>query len=103
MTLAEPVNAVRGKVGLSAQRGHSVLFHRKADLSDWLLYDQSTPSSVDSLALAGGRMFNRNGDLVCTFGQETNFPPLTYSRGDRLPSDASPSGVPDVGSASLHR
>ena len=26
-------------------------------------------------ALAGGRMFNRNGDLVCTVEQETYFPP----------------------------
>ncbi len=75
VTLAEPVNAARGTVGESAQRGHSVLFHRPADVSDWLLYDQSTPTSADSLALAGGQMFNRNGDLVCTVEQETYFPP----------------------------
>ena len=75
VTLAEPVNAARGRVGESAQRGHSVLFHRPADFSDWLLYDQSTPTSADALALAGGRMFNRNGDLVCTVEQETYFPP----------------------------
>jgi acyl-CoA thioesterase-2 len=75
VTLAEPVNAPRGQTGVSAQRGHSVLFHRPADVSDWLLYDQSTPNSVDSLALASGLMFNRNGDLVCTVEQETYFPP----------------------------
>lgn len=75
VTLSEPANAPRGTVGVSAQRGHSVLFHRPADLSDWLLYDQSSPNSVDSLALASARMFNRNGDLVCTVEQETYFPP----------------------------
>ena len=44
-------------------------------LSDWLLYDQSSPSSADCLALAAGTMFNRNGDLVCTVKQEMYFPP----------------------------
>ena len=57
------------------QRDHSVWFHGRADLSDWLLYDQSAPSSADCLALAAGRMFNRDGTLVCTVGQEMYFPP----------------------------
>lgn len=78
VTLAEPVNVPRGQVGESAQRGHSVLFHRPADLRDWLLYDQWTPSSTGSLALASGQMFNRNGDLVCTVEQETYFPPASH-------------------------
>lgn len=91
VALSEPANAPRGTVGVSAQRGHSVLFHRPADLSDWLLYDQSSPNSVDSLVLASGQMFNRNGDLVCTVEQETYFPPsadggpLRYSMTDHLP------------------
>lgn len=79
VTLAEPVNVPRGQVGESAQRGHSVLFHRPADLRDWLLYDQWTPSSTGSLALASGQMFNRTGDLVCTVEQETYFPPAPAS------------------------
>jgi acyl-CoA thioesterase II len=75
VTLTEPAFAARPKMGPSAQRDHSVWFHGPAVLSDWLLYDQDSPSSADSLSLARGRMFNRNGDLVCTVGQEMYFPP----------------------------
>lgn len=75
VTLTEPAFAARGEVGGSAQRDHSVWFHGPADLSDWLLYDRSSPSSADSLALANGTMFNRTGDLVCTVRQEMYFPP----------------------------
>lgn len=75
VTLTEPAYAARGKVGASAQRDHSVWFHGPADLSDWILYDQSSPSSTDTLALASGTMFNRDGRLVCTVRQEMYFPP----------------------------
>ena len=68
-------SAARGSIGVSAQRDHSVWFHAPAVLSDWLLYDQSSPSSADSLALASGTMFNRDGGLVCTVRQEMYFPP----------------------------
>ncbi|BCP15560.1 hypothetical protein MINTM021_24690 [Mycobacterium paraintracellulare] len=49
-------------------------FHGPAALSDWLLYDRSSPSSAGSLALASGTMFNRTGELVCTVKQEMYFP-----------------------------
>lgn len=75
VTLTEPAYAARGRLSASAQRDHSVWFHAPADLSDWLLYDQSSPSSADSLALASGTMFNRDGQLVCTVRQEMYFPP----------------------------
>ena len=75
VTLTEPAYAVRGGVSVSAQRDHSVWFHAPADLTDWLLYEQSSPSSTDTLALAGGPMFNRTGELVCTVRQEMYFPP----------------------------
>ena len=75
VTLTEPAYAARGGIGVSAQRDHSVWFHAPAVLSDWLLYDQSSPSSADSLALASGTMFNRDGGLVCTVRQEMYFPP----------------------------
>ncbi|CAM4013736.1 acyl-CoA thioesterase domain-containing protein [Mycobacterium senriense] len=77
VTLTEPAYAARGGVGASAQRDHSVWFHAPAALSDWLLYDRSSPSSAGSLALASGTMFNRSGDLVCTVKQEMYFPPHT--------------------------
>ena len=75
VTLTEPAFAARPAIGASAQRDHSVWFHGPADLGDWLLYDQSSASSADCLALAGGTMFNRNGDLVWTVMQEMYFPP----------------------------
>ncbi|WP_205873219.1 acyl-CoA thioesterase [Mycobacterium camsae] len=75
VTLTEPAFAAHGGVGESSQRDHSVWFHSPAVLSDWLLFDRSSPSSADSLALANGTMFNRNGDLVCTVRQEMYFPP----------------------------
>ncbi|MDA2892069.1 thioesterase family protein [Mycolicibacterium sp. BiH015] len=75
VTLTEPAYAVRGGVSVSAQRDHSVWFHAPADLTDWLLYEQSSASSTDTLALASGTMFNRAGRLVCTVRQEMYFPP----------------------------
>ena len=75
VTLTEPAYTARGRISVSAQRDHSVWFHAPAVLSDWLLYDQSSPSSADSLALANGTMFNRSGQLVCTVRQEMYFPP----------------------------
>lgn len=75
VTLTEPAYAARGGVGASAQRDHSVWFHGSAVLSDWLLYDRSSPSSAGPLALASGTMFNRSGALVCTVEQEMYFPP----------------------------
>nr|WP_231110354.1 acyl-CoA thioesterase domain-containing protein [Mycobacterium avium] len=77
VTLTEPAFAARGGVGASAQRDHSVWFHGRAVLSDWLFYDRSSPSSAGSLALASGTMFNRTGELVCTVKQEMYFPPQT--------------------------
>jgi acyl-CoA thioesterase II len=74
VTLTEPAYAARGKISVSAQRDHSVWFHAPAELSDWLLYEQSSPSSADSLALASGTMFNRDGGLVCAVRQEMYFP-----------------------------
>ncbi len=76
VTLTEPAFAARSGSGPSAQRDHSVWFHRPARLSDWLLYDQASPSSADSMSLARATMFNRTGDLVCTVTQEMYFPPV---------------------------
>lgn len=78
VTLTEPAFTARAKVEPAVQRDHSVWFHRPAVLGDWLLYDQASPSSVDALALGGARMFNRNGDLVCTVTQEMYFPPARH-------------------------
>ena len=75
VTLTEPVYRARGRVGTSLQRDHSVWFHAPANLSDWLLYDQCSPSSTGALALGSGSMINRDGTLVCTVRQELYFAP----------------------------
>ena len=52
--------------GYSALMDHAVWFHHPPDLSNWLLYEQHSPSGVGGRGLAQGTMFNRTGQLVCT-------------------------------------
>jgi acyl-CoA thioesterase-2 len=52
---------------------HAMWFHRPAQLSDWVLSDQVSPSGVDGRGLASATMFNRGGELVCTITQEVYF------------------------------
>jgi acyl-CoA thioesterase len=59
---------------LSSMLDHSVWFHQPADLSDWLLYEQLSPSGAHRRALTTGRMFSRAGTQVCTATQELYFP-----------------------------
>lgn len=73
VTLTEPAHAARPHFAPSLLRDHALWFHRPARPADWLLFDQSAPSSVAGRALAGGTMFNRDGDLVCTVKQELYF------------------------------
>lgn len=79
VTMIEPTLVPRWKSmaapPISAMRGHSVWFHSDAVLSDWLFYDESSPSSTGGRSLATGTMFNRSGELVCTATQEIYFPP----------------------------
>ncbi|MCV7226323.1 acyl-CoA thioesterase [Mycolicibacterium komossense] len=79
VTLIEPTLVPRWKTmagpPISAMRGHSVWFHRPPRMSDWLFYDESSPSATAGRSLATGTMFNRNGELVCTATQEIYFPP----------------------------
>jgi acyl-CoA thioesterase II len=59
--------------GYSALMNHAVWFHHPADLSDWLLYEQHSPSGVGGRGLAQGSMFNRTGQLVSTMTMESYF------------------------------
>lgn len=76
-TLLEPAMIARRTTplgpGISALIDHAVWFHQPADLSDWLLYDQHSPSGIGGRALASGAMFNRGGHLVCTTTLEGYF------------------------------
>lgn len=79
VTLIEPTLVPRwkstGALPDSAMRGHSVWFHRTPRMSDWLFYDETSPSATGGRSLATGTMFNRTGELVCTATQEIYFPP----------------------------
>ncbi|WP_371814915.1 acyl-CoA thioesterase [Mycobacterium sp. DL440] len=75
-----PVEATLGPMrksqyDISALLDHTVWFHRPADFSDWLFYEQTSPAGVAGRALATGTIYNRAGDLVCSAAQEIYFPP----------------------------
>ncbi len=76
VTLVEAAMAARGAAAyaVSPMLDHSVWFHQQADLSDWLLYEQDSPSGAHRRALTNGRMYNRSGTQVCTAAQEVYFP-----------------------------
>lgn len=57
----------------SALIDHALWFHRPADLSDWVLTDQVSPSGIHGRGLASATMYNRSGELVCTATQEIYF------------------------------
>lgn len=59
--------------GFSALMDLAVWFHHPADLSDWLLYEQHSPSGIGGRGLAHGSMFNRTGQLACTMTLECYF------------------------------
>ncbi|WP_135460101.1 acyl-CoA thioesterase domain-containing protein [Mycobacterium sp. DL99] len=51
----------------------AVWFHRPADLTDWVLSDQVSPSGVNGRGLASATVYNRGGELVCSTTQELYF------------------------------
>jgi acyl-CoA thioesterase II len=59
--------------GFSALMDLAMWFHHPPDLSDWLLYEQHSPSGIGGRGLAQGAMFNRTGQLVCTTTLECYF------------------------------
>jgi len=59
--------------GFSALMDLAMWFHHSPDVSDWLLYEQHSPSGIGGRGLAQGTMFNRTGQLVCTTTLECYF------------------------------
>jgi acyl-CoA thioesterase-2 len=49
---------------------HSIWFHRRPDLSGWLLYSKSAAAVGPARGLVNGRIFNRDGTLVASIAQE---------------------------------
>ncbi|MGF6882583.1 acyl-CoA thioesterase-2 [Nocardia sp. GAS34] len=54
----------------NASLDHAMWFLRPFRADDWLLYDQNSPSAGYGRALTGGRIFNREGQLVAAVVQE---------------------------------
>lgn len=53
-----------------ASLDHAMWWHREVDLSEWLLYTQSTPSAQGGRGLGTARVFNQAGELIATIAQE---------------------------------
>jgi acyl-CoA thioesterase II len=53
-----------------ASLDHAMWFHRPFRADEWLLYDQSTPSTSGARGLAHGSIFSRDGVLVASVVQE---------------------------------
>jgi acyl-CoA thioesterase-2 len=53
-----------------ASLDHAMWFHRPFRADDWLLYDQTTPSTSDSRGLAIGSIYTRDGHLAVSVVQE---------------------------------
>ena len=50
---------------------HSGWFHRPADPSDWLLFDQRSPAAADGRGLNFGEIHTADGALVMSCAQES--------------------------------
>ncbi|OBG23870.1 acyl-CoA thioesterase II [Mycolicibacterium celeriflavum] len=75
-TMVETALAMRSATPIgtfNALIDHALWFHRPADLSDWILSDQFSPSSIAGRGLTTSTMYNRAGQLVCLATQELYF------------------------------
>lgn len=73
--LLEPVLRAHGhtfsELGLRmASLDHAMWWHRPARADEWLLYVQDSPSATGARGLGLGRIFSRDGRLVCSVAQE---------------------------------
>ncbi len=53
-----------------ASLDHAMWFHRPFRIDDWLLYEMDSPTAVGSRGLNMGKLWSRDGRLVCTTMQE---------------------------------
>jgi len=74
MTLLDTSLLPHGKSFLSAVQmaslDHAMWFHRDAELDDWLLYAQDSPSASGARGFNRGLIFTRDGRLVASVTQE---------------------------------
>ena len=53
-----------------ASLDHAMFFHRRFDVSDWMLYALDSPSAGGARGLSRGLVFDRTGRLVASTAQE---------------------------------
>ncbi|MGH6828870.1 MAG: acyl-CoA thioesterase [Rhizomicrobium sp.] len=74
MTLLDTSLLPHGKSFFSAVQmasiDHTMWFHRDADLGDWLLYAQDSPSASGARGFNRGLIFTRTGKLIASVAQE---------------------------------
>ncbi|MEE1937972.1 acyl-CoA thioesterase II [Streptomyces sp. TRM 70361] len=76
MSLLEPVLLAHGRGGwttgdvVGASLDHAMWFHRPFRVDEWLLYDQSSPTSQAGRGLGHGRIYTADGRLAVTVMQE---------------------------------
>ena len=59
-----------------ASLDHSIWFHRKPNIQDWLLLNVESPSASNTRGFTKGSIFNRNGELICSLTQEGLMRPI---------------------------
>ncbi|MEV7424183.1 acyl-CoA thioesterase II [Streptomyces sp. NPDC091212] len=76
MTLLDPVLLAHGRGGwvtgdvVGASLDHAMWFHRPFRADEWLLYDQTSPTSHGGRGLGQARIFTRDGELAISVIQE---------------------------------
>ncbi|QGH70128.1 acyl-CoA thioesterase II [Pseudactinotalea sp. HY158] len=73
--MLEPIMRAHGLSWLTrgasvASLDHAMWWHRDVDLSEWLLFSQSTPSAQGGRGLGAATVYSRDGRLVATMAQE---------------------------------
>jgi len=59
-----------------ASLDHSIWFHRKPNINDWLLLNVKSPSTSNTRGLNKGNLFNKSGELICSLAQEGLIRPI---------------------------
>lgn len=54
----------------AASLDHAMWFHRPADLDDWMLYSQDSPSTSGGRGMTRGSLYTRSGQLIASVAQE---------------------------------
>lgn len=81
MTLLDTSLLPHGKSFFSAVQmasiDHAMWFHRDAELDDWMLYAQDSPSASGARGFNRGLIFTRHGKLIASVAQEGLIRPRT--------------------------